>query len=120
VLPFQEGVENPIDPKDTASEDGREIIMVKSKERNNGSKAVTFIKNESLEITTFFPPKLPDPGSFSIPCMGKVEVARALYNLGASVSLVPYSLFHRLYLGLLQPTPFSLQLADGFKMQPFR
>jgi len=27
-------------------------------------------------------------------------------------------LFHRLYLGSLQPVPFSLQLADGSEMQP--
>jgi len=27
-------------------------------------------------------------------------------------------LFHKLHLGLLQPAPFSLQLADDSKMQP--
>ena len=33
---------------------------------------------------------------------------------------MPYSLFHKLHLGPLQPTPFSLQLADGFEMQSIR
>ena len=64
---------------------------------------MTFIENESLEIATFFSPKLPDPGSFSIPyVVGKVEIERALCNLGASVRLMAYSLFHRLHLGPLQ------------------
>jgi len=29
-----------------------------------------------------------------------------------------YSLFHRFHLGTLQPASFSLQLANGFEMQP--
>jgi len=64
--------------------------MVESKERNDGDKPMTFIENDSLEIPTLFPPKLPDPGSFSIPrVVGKVEIERALCNLGANVSLIP-------------------------------
>jgi len=31
---------------------------------------------------------------------------------------MPYSLFHKLHLGPLQPAPFLLQLADSSKMQP--
>ena len=71
-----------------------------------------------MKVPHFFPPKLSNLGSFSIPyVVGKVEIERALCNLGASISLMPYSLFHRLYLGLLQPAPFSLQLADGSEIQ---
>jgi len=63
------------------------ITMVGIKERNDGGKATTFIENEIVEIPTTFPPKLPDPGSFSIPCIvGKVEIERALCDLGASVT----------------------------------
>jgi len=50
--------------------------------------------------------------------MGRVEIEGALCDLGASVSLMPYSLFHKLHLGPLQAAPFSLQLADGSKTQP--
>ena len=93
--------------------------MVGSKERNDVGKAVTFLENESVEIPTVFSPKLPDLVSFSIPyVVGKVKIQRALCNLGASISLVPYSLFHRLHLGPLQLVPFSLQLADSSEMQP--
>jgi len=81
--------------------------MVESKERNDGSKPMTFIENESLEIPTFFPPKLPDPGSLSIPyVVGKVKIERALCDLSASISLMSYSLFHKLHLGPLQPVTF--------------
>jgi len=64
--------------------------MVESKERHDGGKAVTFIGNENLQIPTIFPPKLPGPGSFSIPCVrGKVKIERALCDLGASINLMP-------------------------------
>jgi len=83
--------------------------MVENKERNDGGKAVTFIKNESLEIPIIFSPKLPNPGIFYIPCaVRNVEIERALCDLGASVSLMPYSLFYKLHLGPLQPALFSL------------
>jgi len=113
---LKEKVEDFIDPKDIPIEEGRETIMVECKERNDGCKAATFIENESVEIPTAFPPKLSNPGSFSILCIvGKVETERALCDLGASVSLMLYSLFHKLHLGPLQPSPFLLQLADGFE-----
>ena len=107
-------VEDFTDPKDIPIKKGREIIMVESKDRNDGGKAATFIENESVEIPTIFPPKLSDLGSFSILCIvGKVEIEGALYDLGANISLMPYSLFHEVHLGSLQPASFSLQLADG-------
>ncbi|XP_050889287.1 uncharacterized protein LOC127094505 [Lathyrus oleraceus] len=59
------------------------------------------------------PPKLKDPGSFSIPCViGKFIIDKALCNLGATVSLMPLSTCEKLNLGELRPTKMSLQLAD--------
>jgi len=43
---------------------------------------------------------------------------RVVCDLSASISLMPYSIFHKLHLGPLQPTPFSLQLVDGYEMRP--
>ena len=95
-------VEDPIDLKEAPFEEGKEINMVENKEKSDGGKAMTFIGSESLGIPTCFTPKLPDPGSFSIPCVvGKMEIEIAICNLGACVSLMPYSLFHRLHLGPL-------------------
>ncbi|XP_017221328.1 uncharacterized protein LOC108198059 [Daucus carota subsp. sativus] len=67
----------------------------------------------SAVIQREIPPKLKDPGSFSLPCtIGQVGVKRALCDLGASVSLMPHSIYKRLGLGELKKTSISLQLAD--------
>ncbi|XP_031101933.1 uncharacterized protein LOC116005835 [Ipomoea triloba] len=65
------------------------------------------------------PPKLKDPGSFAIPCIvGGFVVGRALCDLGASVSLMPYSLCKRLNLGEPKPTTMTLQMADRSIKRP--
>ena len=100
-------------------EKGSKIIMAGSMERNNGSKIATLVQNDTVEILTVFPPKVPDPSSFSIPyIVGKVKVETALCDLGEIVSTMPYSLFHKLHLGPLLAAPFSLQSADGSEMRP--
>ena len=77
------------------------------------------MEDDSIEIPTIFPPKFPDLGSLFIPCIvGKVGIERGLCDLGASVSIMPYSLFHRLHRGPLLVAPFSLQLADHSVTQP--
>ena len=59
------------------------------------------------------PPKLKDPGSFSIPCViGKFVIDKALCNIGASISVMPLSICKRLNMGELRPTKMSVQLAD--------
>ena len=59
------------------------------------------------------PPKLKDPGSFSIPCAIKaLEIGNSLSDLGASVSLMLYSVFTTLEIRELVPTNITLQLAD--------
>ncbi|XP_031119033.1 uncharacterized protein LOC116022450 [Ipomoea triloba] len=65
------------------------------------------------------PPKLKDPGSYAIPCIvGGFVVGRALCDLGASVSLMPYSLCKRLNLGEPKPTTMTLQMADRSIKRP--
>jgi len=110
---LKEEVEDFTHPEDIPTEDRRKLIMVERKDRNDGGKATTFIEIENIKIPTAFPPKLSNPGGFSIPYIaGKVEIERALCDLGVSSSLIPYYLFHKLHLRPLQSTPFSLQLAD--------
>ncbi|XP_062099944.1 uncharacterized protein LOC133805809 [Humulus lupulus] len=54
-------------------------------------------------------PKLKDPGSFTIPCsIGGIT----LYDLGASINLMPMSIFKKLGIGEARPTTVTLQLAD--------
>ncbi|KAL4368363.1 hypothetical protein GQ457_05G021060 [Hibiscus cannabinus] len=65
------------------------------------------------------PPKLKDPGSFTIPCaIGNHYVGRALCDLGASINLMPKSVFQRLGIGKARPTTVMLQLADRSYIQP--
>jgi len=110
---MKEDEEDLTDSMEVPKEVDREITMAGSKESNYGGKTVTFVENNSIKIPTIFPLKLLDPGSFSIPCVvGKVEIKRGLCDLGASVSIIPYSLFHKLHRGPLLAAPFSLQLAD--------
>ena len=65
------------------------------------------------------PPKLKDPGSFTIPCMiGNAHFEKALCDLGASINLMPLSVFKKLGLGEAKPTTVFLQLADRFIQYP--
>ena len=57
--------------------------------------------------------KLGDPGVPTIPCSIKRNyVKTALCDLGAGVSVMPFSLYRRLELNKLTPTKISLQMAD--------
>ena len=86
---MKEEEEDLTDPQNSPMDEDRETIMVGNKERNNDGKTATFKANDTVEIQTIFPPKLPDLGSFSIPyIVGKVEIEKGLCNLGASVSIM--------------------------------
>src|SRR4051812_5009711 len=59
------------------------------------------------------PQKLGDPGIPTIPCSIKKNYVRtALCDLGAGVSVMPFSIYKRLCLEKLIPTDISLQMAD--------
>jgi hypothetical protein len=57
--------------------------------------------------------KYKDPGCPTISCfIGEHKIKKALLDLGASVNLLPYSVFQSLNLGELKPTSMTLLLAD--------
>jgi len=59
------------------------------------------------------PEKCKDLGTFYIPCIiGNNKFANAMLSLGASVSVMPLSIFNSLSLGPLQPTGVVIQLAN--------
>ena len=65
------------------------------------------------------PSKLGDPGIPTISCaIGKINISNALCDLGAGVSVTPYSLFKKLNLGEYSPTLITLQMADKTTKQP--
>ncbi|KAI3470782.1 hypothetical protein Pfo_027445 [Paulownia fortunei] len=64
-------------------------------------------------IQQFTPPKYKDPGCPTISCIiGNTRIERALLDLGASVNLLPFSVYEQLGLGELKTTSVVLQLAD--------
>ncbi|XP_014511685.1 uncharacterized protein LOC106770385 [Vigna radiata var. radiata] len=66
------------------------------------------------------PPKLQDPGSFSIPCtIGELEVGKALIDLGASINLMPLYMFKRIKGLEFKPTRVTLQLVDRSPKYPY-
>ena len=59
------------------------------------------------------PVKYKDPGCPTISVnIGGISVEKALLDLGASVNLLPYSMYKQLGLGELKPTSITLSLAD--------
>ncbi|XP_074304146.1 uncharacterized protein LOC141638849 [Silene latifolia] len=80
---------------------------------------VAFMEESSSLISGKPPPKLKDPGSFSISCViGDMVINRALCDLGASVSVMPYSIFSKLKLGHLKMSNITLQMADRSVRRP--
>ncbi|XP_021771472.1 uncharacterized protein LOC110735588 [Chenopodium quinoa] len=76
-------------------------------------EAVNLTANCSDILSSKLPTKLKDPGSFSIPCsVNDVHLGNALCDLGASVSLIPFSIYQNLGVGNLSPTNITLQLAN--------
>ncbi|GKE62379.1 reverse transcriptase domain-containing protein [Tanacetum coccineum] len=76
--------------------------------------SAAFLSDESSAmIQNKVPPKLEDPGSFLIPCnFNKTFSCNALADLGASINLMPYSLYGKLSLETLKPTKMSVRLDD--------
>ncbi|XP_022893977.1 uncharacterized protein LOC111408455 [Olea europaea var. sylvestris] len=67
----------------------------------------------SARIQKKLPPKLKDPGSFTIPCtVGDFYFDKALCDFGASINLMLLSIFRKLGLGEPKATTVTLQLAD--------
>ncbi|CAL2256440.1 unnamed protein product [Prunus armeniaca] len=69
--------------------------------------------NVSAVLQRKLPPKLQDPASFTSPCIiGERKFNKALLDLGASVNLMPYSMYEHLGLGELKHISISLQFVD--------
>ncbi|GJS24156.1 reverse transcriptase domain-containing protein [Tanacetum coccineum] len=65
------------------------------------------------------PPKEKDSGSFVLPCIiGNTTVSNALADLGASISLMPFSMFKRLGLGNPRPVNMVIEMVDRSMQSP--
>ncbi|GJY99570.1 reverse transcriptase domain-containing protein [Tanacetum coccineum] len=76
-------------------------------------------ENCSAVILKKFPEKLRDPGKFLIPCdFSELVKCLALVDLGASINLMPLSIWKKLSLPELTPTQMILKLADRSTTSP--
>ncbi|GKE19177.1 reverse transcriptase domain-containing protein [Tanacetum coccineum] len=67
----------------------------------------------SATLQNKLPPKETEPGSFILPCIiGNHSMSNALADLGASISIMPHSLFNKLGLGSLKPIKMTIEMAD--------
>ncbi|GJR94070.1 reverse transcriptase domain-containing protein [Tanacetum coccineum] len=74
---------------------------------------------DSAILEDSLPPKEKDLWSFTIPCyINNICFEKALADLGASVSVMPYSTFTNLCLGELAPTKLIVELADRTIKRP--
>ena len=82
-------------------------------------KTMNLTEECSVILQRKLPLKLKDPRSFTIPCkIGNLIFEIALCDLGASINLMPLSIFRRLGLGEAHPTTVTLQLADRSLKHP--
>ena len=89
----------------------KDLCTVKQK---LGVNKDAFMTEQSTSlIRNNLPPKYKDPGSPTISIVvWNSKLGHALVDLGASVNLLPYSVYVELGLGELEPTNITLQLAD--------
>jgi hypothetical protein len=93
--------------------------LVTIKRKTNVSKKAYLTEQVSSILQCKLPIKYKDPGCPTIACMiGMSQINRALLDLGASVNLLPYSVYLQLGLGELKPTTVMLQLADRLLKRP--
>ncbi|XP_073221514.1 uncharacterized protein [Cicer arietinum] len=91
-----------------------------SKKRKIGGETVMLTEECSAILQRKLPPKLKDPESFSIPCaIGNRTFGKALCDLGASVSLMPLSIYKKLGIGKVKDTQLMLQFADRSMKHPY-
>ncbi|GJS39771.1 reverse transcriptase domain-containing protein [Tanacetum coccineum] len=84
---------------------GKNFKELVSNKKKHEQILSTFLSDESYAmIRNKVPPKLGDPESFLIPCtFSKAFSCNALADLGASINLMPYSLYVKLSLETLKP-----------------
>jgi len=92
------------------------------KRRLKGNKKISMGKNLSELIGKYvpqIPKKCKDPSTFCVPCIiSNNKLENAMLDLGASINVMPLSIFKSLSLRPLQPTGVVIQLANRSVAHP--
>ncbi|KAM2308078.1 hypothetical protein ACFX1S_030348 [Malus domestica] len=90
-----------------------------TKKRAREKEVVHVSENVSAILQRKLPPKCKDPGSFTIPCViGNTRLKSAMLDLGASINVMPYSVYASMNLGALKQDGVIIQLADRSNAYP--
>ncbi|GJU36596.1 DNA-directed DNA polymerase [Tanacetum coccineum] len=90
----------------------KDLLLHKEKLEKVAS-LVKLSEERSAVIQRSLQQKERDLGSFTLPCIIRpLAVKNALADLGASINLMPHSLFLQLGISELKPTRMSIQLGD--------
>nr|GEU75240.1 reverse transcriptase domain-containing protein [Tanacetum cinerariifolium] len=80
---------------------------------------ISLNENRLTMLLKKLPEKLEDPEKFHIPCdFSGMDVCHSLADLGASINLMPLSIWKKLSLPELTPTRMTLELADRSITRP--
>ena len=89
-------------------------------------RSVTFEDDDIMQhcsaiATKSLVQKKEEPSAFTIPCtIGLLHFVKALRDLGASINLMPLSIYKKLGLGDPKPTAMRLLMADRTVKRPIR
>jgi len=87
--------------------------MCTKKRKTNIPKKAFLATNISELLSGPIPVKYKDPNCATIACtIGQAEICFALLALGASINLLPFSVYQQLGLGNLSPTRVTIQVDD--------
>ncbi|XP_070045649.1 uncharacterized protein [Nicotiana tomentosiformis] len=84
-----------------------------TKKRTTKNEVVNVTHRVSFIIARTIVKRKEDPGAFTIPCtIGLRDFARALFDNGASINLMPLVIYKQAGLGMPEPISMRLQMAD--------
>ncbi|CAN6544195.1 unnamed protein product [Malus baccata var. baccata] len=90
-----------------------------TRKRISSKEVVKVSENVSAVLQRKLPTKCKDPGSFTIPCViGNTRFESAMLSLGASINVMPYSIYASMHLGELKKDGVIIQLADRSNAYP--
>ncbi|GJS94017.1 zinc knuckle CX2CX4HX4C containing protein [Tanacetum coccineum] len=88
--------------------------LVENKPRTEEDNKIRMNPRCPALLHNHLPPKEQDPGSFILSCsIGKLDFKNALADLGASISIMPFSMYKCLGIGKLKPINMLLEMAHN-------
>ncbi|GJZ87677.1 zinc knuckle CX2CX4HX4C containing protein [Tanacetum coccineum] len=93
--------------------------LVANKQLIEDDGEVRMNPRSSALLQNLLPPKENDPGSFILTCsIGRLDFNNALADIGASIGIMPFSMFKHLGIGKLEPINMVIEMTDDTKCIP--